>query len=83
LEKPTCWRTVNPAQTNSLRRYVVVWERPETEEERERRIYRSWPRETSVWDEVDAVSGELKSFVAGGAALTMPDPPLPQLDTST
>ncbi|MCL4176588.1 MAG: hypothetical protein KJ072_02425 [Verrucomicrobia bacterium] len=77
------WRTVNPAETNGLRRYVVVWERPETDEERERRMYRRWPRETSVWGEVDAVSGELKSFVAGGAALAMPDPLPPRLDEST
>jgi hypothetical protein len=37
-------------------------------------MYFRWPRDASVWGEVDAVSGELKSFVAGGAALTMPDP---------
>jgi hypothetical protein len=72
--EPSFWRAVNPAQTNGLRRYVVVWERPETEEERERRLYRSWPRDTSVWGEVDAVSGELKSFIAGGEALALPDP---------
>lgn len=72
--QPSFWRAVNPAQTNGLRRYVVVWERPETEEERERRMYRGWPRDSSVWGEVDAVSGELKSFVAGGEALAMPDP---------
>jgi hypothetical protein len=72
--KPAFWRAVDPAQTNGLRRYVVVWERPETEEERERRMYRGWPRDASVWGEVDAVSGELKSCVAGGEALAMPDP---------
>jgi hypothetical protein len=72
--EPEFLRTVNPTQTNGLRRYVIHWQRPETDEERERRMYFRWPRDASVWGEVDAVSGELKSFVAGGAALTMPDP---------
>jgi len=81
--QPSFWRAVDPAQTNGLRRYVVVWERPETEEERERRIYRGWPRDSSVWGEVDAVSGELKSFIAVGEALIMPDPLPPRLDEST
>ena len=81
--KPSFWRAVNPAQTNGLRRYVVVWERPETEQEREWRMYRGWPRDTSVWGEVDAVSGELKSVIAGGEALIMPDPLPPRPDEST
>lgn len=76
-------RTVTPAQTNGLRRYVVFWQRPETDEEREQRTCLNWPPETSVWGEVDAVSGELKSFIAGGKALARPDPLPRRLDEST
>jgi hypothetical protein len=75
--EPEFRRSVDPTSTNGLRRYIIHWNQPETEQEREERNrYRPMPPDTTVWGEVDAVSGELKCFVAGGKALAMPDPVL-------
>jgi hypothetical protein len=74
---PVFRRSVDATSTNGLRRYVIYWQHPETESERKEREYYRLPRGGSVWGEVDAVSGELKSFTAGGKALIMPDPVIP------
>jgi hypothetical protein len=67
--EPEFHRSVDPTATNGLRRYIIHWNQPETEQEREERERYYRPPDTTVWGEVDAVSGELKCFVEGGKAL--------------
>jgi hypothetical protein len=71
---PVFQRTVNADSTNGVRRYVMWWKRPETEEDRDKRMRLGLHPDTSVWGEVDAVSGELKEFSVHCETLERPDP---------
>lgn len=66
--------TFHPGVTNGLRRYVITWFMPSTEEEREWLRANRQPYEVSVHGEVDAVSGALKSFGFSPNVLDLPDP---------
>jgi hypothetical protein len=71
---PVFQRTVNADSTNGLRRYIMWWKRPETKEDWDKRMRLGLHPDTSVWGEVDAVSGELKEFSVHCTALERPDP---------
>jgi hypothetical protein len=62
------------ATTNSLRRYVFAWKRPETPEQERERMSRRIVPELSVLAEVDAVSGVIKALSLMHPSLDQPDP---------
>ena len=64
----------NTSTTNGIRRYVLQWQRPETEEQRKERTRNQILADASVSAEVDAVSGEIKTLNFFHHSLERPDP---------
>jgi hypothetical protein len=63
----------NVSTTNSIRRYVVEWQRPATPE-RDQGQRGKRRAEISISSEVDAVSGDIKTFNFFHKSLERPDP---------
>ena len=66
--------TMAEGSPRGLRRYLVSWDRPETEDERNARILRRLPRESALSAEVDAVTGTFKQIYIRPSLLECPDP---------
>jgi hypothetical protein len=66
--------TMTAGSTNGLRRYLISWKLPETEEEREARTWRGSDLESALSAEIDAVTGMLKRFYVKPSVLECPDP---------
>lgn len=66
--------TMTAGSTNGLRRYLISWKLPETEEERQNRTWRRSAPESALSAEIDAVTGMLKRFYIRPSVLECPDP---------
>jgi hypothetical protein len=72
--QPVFYYTAVGTATNTLRRYVFAWKRPETPEQEAERLSRQIIPEISVLAEVDAVSGVIKALSLMHPSLDQPDP---------